>query len=199
MDLGKYGQINDMPRGWVSESIVNKRIYSMWFNMLSRCFCDEFSKDYLYYKDCKVHPDFLLLSNFVNWVESEPNYPLLVEDPSPHKWSIDKDGLITGNKEYCPGKIRLITNSENKKEEIRRNGTPTHNNPYCVAKSVIGVNIKDLTLKYYKSIKDTSKDGFTPNNISNCCKSVRKTHKGYKWFYTTNLLNVMNYLYMEVK
>ena len=110
-------------------------------------------------------------------------------------WSIDKDGLIPGNKEYAPGKIRLVTHSDNVRERNKREGHPMIVNPYCIAKALIGVNTKNYTLIFYKSCKDAFKDGF--KDAGSCAKGNRKTCGGYVWFYNFNLLDVLNFLYVK--
>lgn len=183
MRLNEIGAKNDMPLGWRLEAPPNKVIYEMWRGMLRRCY-----SDYKYWNDCTVCREFHLLSNFVKWIESEPNYPLLVEDPGYHKWTIDKDGIIPGNKEYAPGKIRLITNSDNVRERNQRMGVPSKK-----LKSLVGISKKGDTILYYRSCKEASDDGFT--FASGVEKGYYKYCKGYKWFYSNDLLGVLNYIY----
>ena len=52
-----------------------------------------------------------------------------------------------------------------------------------VSKPIIGTNIKTGEIKKYKSINETSKDGFKPNNISHCLIGDRNSHHGYTWAY----------------
>lgn len=40
MAKNKYGGVNDMPAGW-TKSKNNKRVYSLWFDMLRRCYDEE--------------------------------------------------------------------------------------------------------------------------------------------------------------
>ena len=37
MAKNKYGGINDMPSGW-TKTDENKRVYTLWFGMLRRCY-----------------------------------------------------------------------------------------------------------------------------------------------------------------
>lgn len=38
-------------------------------------------------------------------------------------------------------------------------------------------------VKIWSSVNETGRNGFQPSCVSNCCNGIRKTHKGYKWFY----------------
>ena len=193
MKLSDIGAKNDMYRGWRLEKPSNKVIYEMWKHLLIRTHCDPSNSHYEYYKDCTCHPDFLLLSNFVKWIEKEPNYQLLLENPGSHKWSIDKDGIIPGNKEYAPGKIRLVTTSDNVKERNKRRGNP------CIyqTKAVISIEITTNTIKYFDSIAQTRDFGFNDSSVSKCVRKLkyRETHKNHKWFYADDILSILNYFY----
>ena len=186
MKLSEIGAKNDMPRGWVRQCTLHLKIYEMWRGMLRRCSCTTDDSDYKYYKDCTVHTDFLLLSNFVNWIEQEPNYPLLVEDPGCNKWSIDKDMIVKGNKEYTYGKMQLITKSDNSKDaNTRIDHTKCNVNN---RKPIIAISIKNpLGMLFYKSIFSVQYDGFDPSYVSRCCRGLTQYSYGYKWYYITNL------------
>ena len=193
MKLSDIGARNDMYRGWRTQSLVNKKIYEMWKHMLIRTHCDSSYSHYEYYKDCTCHPDFLLLSNFINWIQNEPNYSAFEKCPGNHMWTIDKDGIIEGNKEYAPGKIRLITNSDNVRERNERKGNPC----YLQTKPILSICIKDNKIKYYDSVSQTKIFGFNENAVSKCARkeNYRSSHKGHKWFYSNDIISIMNYLY----
>ena len=36
--------INDMPRGWMYQSELNKKIYFTWKDMITRCYSENFHK-----------------------------------------------------------------------------------------------------------------------------------------------------------
>lgn len=52
-----------------------------------------------------------------------------------------------------------------------------------ISKPIMGTNLKTGEIKKYKSINETKKDGFKPNNISHCLIGYRKSHHGYTWCY----------------
>lgn len=48
---------------------------------------------------------------------------------------------------------------------------------------VIGVNIITQEKIYFTCLNDCKNKGFQPSCVCNCCKGIRKTHKGYIWEY----------------
>jgi hypothetical protein len=67
--------------------------YTKWRNLLKRCYSDLYKNKNPTYKNCTVDPDWLYLSNFIKWVDSQPN----------RNWEncqLDKDFLVEGNKHY---------------------------------------------------------------------------------------------------
>ena len=50
-------------------------------------------------------------------------------------------------------------------------------------RSVVGTNIKTGETIYFVCLNDCAKAGFQTSCVCNCCKGIRKTHKGYKWGY----------------
>lgn len=50
-------------------------------------------------------------------------------------------------------------------------------------KSVVGTDIETGEKLYFICLNDCLKSGFQPSCVCNCCKGIRKTHKGYMWKY----------------
>lgn len=80
----------------VSEKINGRRVlcnfYRTWRAMLQRCYSDDFHKNNKSYKDCFVCDEWLIFSNFKDWMQQQD-------------WQgkeLDKDLLVRGNKVYCP-------------------------------------------------------------------------------------------------
>ena len=69
--------------------------YTKWKNMIVRAKCKNVKKKYLTYFDVNICEDWKYLSNFIKWVDSQPNRCWKSCD-------LDKDLLVTGNKEYSP-------------------------------------------------------------------------------------------------
>lgn len=73
-------------------------VYKRWSNMLARCYSEKIHQEYPTYKGCYVCNEWLVFSNFKNWLEAQ-------------NWegkSLDKDLLIPGNKCYSPETCVLI-------------------------------------------------------------------------------------------
>lgn len=67
--------------------------YDDWVGVIERCFCSKFKTKWPTYQDCTLTEDWKYLSNFIKWVDSQPN----------KDWkscALDKDLLVTGNKFY---------------------------------------------------------------------------------------------------
>ncbi len=76
--------------------ILNTRCqyYQDWVNMLQRCYNPAFQKIHGAYKDCTVCEEWKYLSNFIKWVDSQPN----------KNWKnchLDKD-IVGGTGVYSP-------------------------------------------------------------------------------------------------
>lgn len=81
--------------------------YSKWSGMLERCYSGKWLNKHQSYLGCAVHPSWLYLSNFIKWVDSQPN----------RDWqmcNLDKDLLIEGNKLYSPNTCVFIDQRINK-------------------------------------------------------------------------------------
>lgn len=66
--------------------------YSKWMNMLTRCYSEAFHRNRPSYRDCTVCKDWLVFSNFKDWM-SRQNWDGKV---------LDKDLVGNGNKIYSP-------------------------------------------------------------------------------------------------
>lgn len=80
--------------------------YRDWMEILRRCFCPKLKKKSPTYRDCTVCDDWKYLSNFIKWVDSQPN----------RDWqncALDKDFLILDNKHYGPETCVYISKSLN--------------------------------------------------------------------------------------
>ena len=85
----------------------NKRVwicpyYLKWVSMIGRCYTD----DRPTYRDCTITEDWKYLSNFIKWVDSQPN----------RDWEncdLDKDFIVNSNKQYSPETCVFIPNRVN--------------------------------------------------------------------------------------
>lgn len=69
--------------------------YRKWKTMLQRCYNKSYLERQPTYQGCKVCEEWRYLSNFIEWVDCQPNKEW-------QKCHLDKDFLINGNKVYSP-------------------------------------------------------------------------------------------------
>lgn len=77
--------------------------YMAWKDMLTRCYSESYHKNRPSYRDCFVCDGWKLFSNFYQWWKT--NYV--------DGYSLDKDILFNGNKEYCPDRCIYVPVSVN--------------------------------------------------------------------------------------
>ena len=77
--------------------------YQKWKDTLKRCFDSKHQEKYPTYKGCTVTEDWKYLSNFIKWVNKQPNKDWVNCQP-------DKDILVNGNKHYSPETVVFISN-----------------------------------------------------------------------------------------
>lgn len=98
--------INDAP--YLLQSIVDGKqvmcpFYKSWARMLERCYSEKRLLKFPTYQSCSVCEEWLTFSNFKAWMEKQD-------------WggmNLDKDVLISGNKQYSPYSCIFITTSVN--------------------------------------------------------------------------------------
>lgn len=83
---------------------INCPYYLRWKGMLERCYSLAFKEKFKSYDDCHVCDDWLIFSKFKLWMENQD-------------WQckhLDKDLIITGNKEYSPLACSFIDEQTNR-------------------------------------------------------------------------------------
>ena len=70
-----------------------KKIYRLWFNMLSRCYDDRTQKNSPTYQGCQVASEWLDFQKFAEWY---------IQNNTNEDWTLDKDILHKGNRIYGP-------------------------------------------------------------------------------------------------
>lgn len=97
--------VNDLPRGSCSDDKGNSLpFYKTWTSMLYRCFSEKKQEERPTYKDCTVCNEWLLLSNFKKWYDSQYKE---------EGWHLDKDILVPNNKVYSPTTCRFVPSNIN--------------------------------------------------------------------------------------
>lgn len=113
-----YGKgINDMPRGWISESELNSLTYDTWRHMILRT-TQKYWNQYPTYEGTTVAPEWIYLSNFVEDVKTLPGY----EEWAKHeqRYLLDKDVLGNGQKIYSKDTCCFLTPLESNHEIAAR-------------------------------------------------------------------------------
>ena len=80
--------------------------YTDWKSIIERCFSKKYQIKQPTYKGCTIDPDWKYLSNFIKWVDSQPN----------RNWQNcipDKDFLSEGNKHYGQDTVVYISRELN--------------------------------------------------------------------------------------
>lgn len=115
------------------------KMYKVWFNMIRRCYDSRFHIKNPTYKDCSVHKEWLILSNFKVWFDC--NYK--------ENYELDKDILVKGNKVYSPEtccfvpkEINMLLNKQHKHRGKYSVGVTKNHNKYIATISKIGVKTK---------------------------------------------------------
>lgn len=80
--------------------------YVKWCGILQRCLCPKLQERHHTYKGCTVTEEWKYLSNFIKWVDSQPNGDWINCEP-------DKDFLSEGNKQYSPETVVFVSKKVN--------------------------------------------------------------------------------------
>lgn len=99
-EVSKVGGRKKLKCEWVCPYYVD------WKSIIMRCFCPKTQKINPTYKGCSVSNDWKYLSNFIKWVDSQPNRDW--QNCSP-----DKDLLSEKSKVYGPETVVYISKSLN--------------------------------------------------------------------------------------
>lgn len=109
--------------GYLGEGFYNsknsKDAYSIWTNMMKRCYSESFQKRHPSYRGCTVHPDWHNFQLFAEWYYNHESYGM--------GYMLDKDLLEYGNREYSPLSCCMIPRILNvliSKQGNLKNGLP---------------------------------------------------------------------------
>ena len=88
---------NDKTRPTFVDGKIVKE-YTLWQDMLKRCFSEEYQTHKPTYKGCNVSDNFLNYSYFYDWCQGQIGFGKV--DEKGRSWCLDKDLLFVGNKTY---------------------------------------------------------------------------------------------------
>lgn len=132
--------------------------YTLWENMISRCYSESSLKNYPTYRGCTVCDEWRNFQVFAKWVDE--NYP-----NDGKRYQLDKDNKVKGNTCYSPDTCVFLTHAENSAVSLAGN---------FVLTSPEGEKVDIFNLR--KFCRD--------NNLSNPCvrqvlRGVQRQHKGW--------------------
>ena len=81
--------------------------YSLWQDMLKRCFSEKYQNKYPAYKGCNVSDNFLHYSFFYDWCHKQTGFGNI--DDKGRSWCLDKDLLLVGSKTYSETACVFVT------------------------------------------------------------------------------------------
>lgn len=79
-------------RDRIGNSVPTKE-YQLWLSMLNRCYSKSYQKRRPTYTGCTVSEEFKSFQFFAEWCQSQIGFGI-------EGWSLDKDIIVEGNKEY---------------------------------------------------------------------------------------------------
>ncbi len=88
------------------ENRIADRAYSVWADMLKRCYCKKYLKKYPTYSGCTTHKDWHNFQVFAEWYYSQKN-------SGKSGFELDKDLIVLGNKEYSAEACSLLPSAIN--------------------------------------------------------------------------------------
>lgn len=106
---------------------------------------------------------------------------MFINNPNPKRFDLvnHKDECVYNNNvtnlEWCDCKYNNNYGTRNEK----------------ISKCVIGVNIKTNEIIKFYGLREAERNGFNHSNISECCNNKRKSHKGYRWYFLEDYLNMV--------
>lgn len=165
--------------------------YSRWVSMIARCYSDKYLKRYPTYRDCSVCEEWLIFSNFKEWMVKQD-------------WQgkhLDKDLISTGNKVYSPETCLFISNEINGllNTQQRRRGKLPQGVHFDKArnkfKAQCSVSGKVKALGRFESVKDAQLvyNEFKFNLINDLAKNESEPLKGYLISYAERNYNERNH------
>lgn len=150
-----------------------KKIYSVWYNMMYRCY-NKKCKDYKYYGQVGVVVEerWHTFNNFVEDVDKITGFDLNLFLLG--KLELDKDTLKENNKVYCLEFCSFVEHSKNNKYKPNQQ------------KTVIAISPDNIQYEFVNQSEFARLHGLRQSTISDCLSGIVKRHKGWKFYYKSD-------------
>ena len=131
--VSKFEYIEDFTKGGNRKKVQvwECPYYTKWSGMLTRAYSADYHKRRPTYIGCSVSEDFKYLSDFIKWLDSQP-------DKDWKNKQLDKDFLIEGNKHYSPETCVLLGVKVN---SFINEGGRTADNTYLIGAQLSGSKV----------------------------------------------------------
>lgn len=103
--------------------------YQKWHSILQRCLCLKYQERQPTYKGCTVSEEWKHLSDFIKWVDFQPNKDW-------QECESDKDFLAQGNKHYSPETVVFVSRMVNQFIKDRGNARGSYMVGVCYKPSL---------------------------------------------------------------
>ena len=130
--------------------------YTMWYNMMNRCYSEAYQKKNPSYKGCSVAKEWHNYQVFAKWVE---------DNGGAEGQHLDKDIKVKGNRIYSPEYCMIISPRENIQY--------TNNAPYDFISPDNVIHVGTGIATFAKS------QGLDPSALSKVLRGEYKQHKGW--------------------
>lgn len=95
-----YAGVGYIGEGYYSPE-NSRHLFTIWSNMLTRCYDEDALKKHITYKGCWVDDIWHSFQNFAMWCEYQPEF-------KNKDWCLDKDIVERGNKVYSPDTCSFV-------------------------------------------------------------------------------------------
>lgn len=178
--------------GYMGEGVYSSKnspdSYSIWANMLKRCYSEVFQNRHPSYKGCTVCEEWHDYQVFAEWYVSHNSYGL--------RYDLDKDLLLEGNRVYSPETCCMIPEEIN--IAIAKQGNSANGLPIGIQRQGVSTFRAD-----YAGLKGDRYIGAF-SSIGEALAAYKKAKKGYilelaeKWKYLVSLEVYESLLSLEI-
>lgn len=152
---------------YIKSNIINSELNKLFdISKIDWKKCEEFARKNLIKEICILYS---------NYVEEKKDYPSLADFKKFYNISFSNSTIsvwlkIGNNIGWCIYKPKIVK--------------PKNSKEHCRSKSVICIDIYNKTNRIWHCARDAEREyGISSNNISRYCRGIRKSPKGFLWFF----------------